>query len=263
MHTKVNISFSFHALHQRNNTYQPSADNFVILHCCKEKRYREKRMMLWFYHFTPLPSHKIAWWVNNHGFRHGRRNNICLIEGIIPLSLFMFRGVSCAGVALRRAKSAARWIKDVCHCVGWWSSAVGWHKLPGRAWCHQNRCAGGSVKDWAWVILSWLKRWKRCGGYFDRLVSAHTSFVCFAKIKRADPGRSSALPNLSTPIPSCYVHCCIYAVNRPAFTSQGAVEHFRRLTGRFLSSILLFPFSNSIILVSSYHLDFILCPSRN
>ena len=166
-------------------TYQPSADNFVIL--LQEKRYREKRMMLWFYHFT-YPSHKIAWWVNNHGFRHGRRNNICPIEGIIPLSLLMCRGASYVGVALLRAKSAARWKGSV--------TALD----DGRRQLDGVNCLGelGGIRievqiavrrtEYGLFYRGWKKVEESCGGYVDQLVSAHTHFVCCAKIKRSDQG---------------------------------------------------------------------------
>ena len=176
----------------------PPDNNFITPH--KEKRGGEEKDADF---HRP---HKIAWWVNNHGFRHGRRNNICLIEGIIPLSLFMWQGVSYADVALLRAKSAARWIKDVCRRVGWWSSAVGWRKLPGRAGRHQNRSAGGSVKDWVWVILSWLKEGGRRLWWLFRSARFSTHISCVLQKSNAPiNGRSSSTKsfNSDNPVVTC------------------------------------------------------------
>ena len=134
--------------------------------------------MLW---FSLLHVSKIAWWVNNHGFRHGRRNNICLIKGIIPLSLFMFRGVSCAVVALRRAKSAARLLRMCAAALD-----------DGRRQLDGLNCLvelGGTRIEVQVAVRrtehglfyrGWKKVEEDCGGYLDQLVSAHT-FCVFCK----------------------------------------------------------------------------------
>ena len=59
MHAKVNISFSFHALHQRNNTYL-SAQRRQLRHitAAGEEVSREENDALI---LSLHPSHKIAW----------------------------------------------------------------------------------------------------------------------------------------------------------------------------------------------------------